>query len=217
MDVAALLVSSLGVSAGLVTLSFVLRNEFRERRQSPSIIWGFHRYAEATVDGVACEAAELVQYGKAATHLYSYSTVGCRLLLKEGFRVRRYVKGDDLMPLFVADVNPDNAWLVLMHSPRHDRRFTYFDLVGLDPLSVAYNDAFDAWYEEWDRERRTLLGRIQRLKWRFTRGSIVRPVGPQGYPWARLRSDRPKTWTEEDVQTIMSLVKAADGGTYTPY
>lgn len=217
MEIAALTVSALGVLAGLVTLSFVLRNEFRERRKSPPVVWGFHRYAEATVDGVPCEAAELVQYGKAPTHMHHYATVGCRLLLKEGYRVRRFVKGEDTMPLFLTDVDKNNAWLVVAHSPRDDRRFTYFHSVDLEPTSEAFMDAFDARYERWEKERKSLRGRLERLRWRFTRGSIVRPVGPMGYPWARLRSDRPHKWTEADVLRIMSLVDDQGGSTFRPY
>lgn len=213
----ALLISGLGVLTGLVTLSLVLRNEFRQRRRLPPVVWGFHRYATATVDGVLCEAAELVQYGRMPTHLHQYTTVGFNLHLKEGYRVRRFVKAEDTMPLLLTDVDAESAWLVLMHSPRDDRRFAYFHYVDLEPTSEKHRDRVYASRDHLAKKRSTLYGRVQRLRWRFTNGSIVRPVGPDGYVSARLRVDRGLKFTEGDLDTILSLTRAWEGSTYAAY
>lgn len=217
MDAAALIVSSLGVTAGLVTLSLVIRNELRERRRHPPVAWGFHRYAAATVDGVACEVGELVQYGRMPTHLLQYTAVGFALNLQEGYRVRRYVKAEDTMPLFLTDVDHDRAWMLVMHCPQDDRRFVYFHSVELEPTSDVYRAREGATIERLREEHRTWSGRAQRLRWRYTSGSVVRPVGPDGYQWARLRIDSRKRVSDPDVALIVSVAKADGGLTSSPY
>jgi hypothetical protein len=216
MEIAALSVSSLGVLAGLVTLSLVLRNEFRERRKSGPVVWGFHRFATGEFDGVSCEVAELVQYGRMPTNVSNYAPVGFKLLPREGHRMRRYVKAEDTLPLLLTDVDMDLAYLVLAHWPRDDRRYTYVEYVDLDPVSEAYQARVNAAQDRLARRRKSLAGRRERLKWRLTKGSIVRPVGPDGYRWARVRMKQNR-FTEEDFIVIYSLVTADGGAMYAAY
>lgn len=214
----ALVISGVGVLTGLVTLSFVLRNEFRARREQPPVAWGFHRFGTADVDGVKCEVAELVQYGRMPTRMLNYTPVGFNLHLQHGYRVRAFVKSEDTMPLFLTDVDEDNAWLLILHTPRDDRRFVYVDSVDLDPTSDSYRDKVDAALQRIKKEHSGFGGRVRTLKWRVTRGSIVRPVGPEGYGWARLRVDGKRKWfAERDMDTILSLATAEGATSFTPY
>lgn len=217
VPVVALIVSSLGVSAGLVTLALVIRNELRERRRTAPVVWGFHKFASATVDGVACEAAELVQYGRMPTHLMNYTPVGFGFHFTAEARMRRYVKAEDTMPLFLINVDPDYAWLLLLHYPRDDRRFVYCEYVDLDPTSDKYRDRVVAAREKLRAGHKTWRGRLKRLKWRIPGRSIVRPVGPDGYQWARIRTTARRLPDEAGYEEIFSLATAAGAKSYTPY
>jgi hypothetical protein len=90
--------------------------------------------------------------------------------------------------------------------------------VDLDPTSDRYKDKVDAGLNSLEKKYSLIGGRLQKLKWRVTCGSIVRPVGPGGYSWARLRVDGKRKWfIEKDMETILSLATAEGAKSYTPY
>lgn len=216
----ALVISSISVLTGLTTLGLVIRNELRERRKMPPVVWGLHRIGTATVRDAPCEAAELVQYGRMPTRLINFTPVGFQMVRPPGpeYRVRAYVKAEDTMPIFINDIDPDNAWVLLCHRPRDDTRWLYFTWVPLDPTSEEFEQQLGENLDRLRKERGTWHRRVQQFKWRVWRRSMVVPVGPTGFTSARIRADgKRQPLSGAEYATILSLATAQGGTSYTPY
>lgn len=145
MEVVAIVVSSVGVTAGLITLGLVLRNELRERRASGPILWDFHRYGTVRRNdtGALLEVGELVQFGRQPTRVSAYVLHGFKVRQEDGYRLRKHVKAEDTLPLYLDDVDPDDAWLTVAHFPRDDRRWLIVEAVPLEPASDSMMDRLD--------------------------------------------------------------------------
>lgn len=184
---AALIVSSISAAIGLTTLALVIRNELRVKRSRGPILWSFTRYATRS-DGL--QVAELVQYGHQPTHVLSYHCAGFDVTLEEGYRLRAHVKAEDTLPLLLSDVD-DRAWMLIGHYPRDDRRWLIFEWVSLQPESEAFRQEQEASWEIDDSRASRWRRRVARLRDAIPPASpVVRPVGPTGAPWAKVRADR---------------------------
>lgn len=206
MDVVAIVVSSVGVTAGLITLGLVLRNELRERRASGPILWDFHRYGTVRRNdtGELLEVGELVQFGRQPTRVSAYVLHGFKVRQEDGYRLRKHVKAEDTLPLYLDDVDPDDAWLTIAHFPRDDRRWLIVEAVPLEPASDSMMDRLNASMDREQTDRRRLRGRLSSV-WRAVtpKRSIIRPVGPDDYSWARIRTGTGNDRFLEDWKKIV--------------
>lgn len=215
-----ILLSSISCGVGLVTLSLVIRNELRERRMRGPILWAFHRYGTLTYhrNGPVLETSELVQYGRQPTRVYSYYPVGFEVKSEEGHRLRSHIKAEDTLPLLLDNVDRDNAWILISHFPRDDRRWLYFDWVELRPTSDAFDARVKAALEAPDEDTgwwKNLW--IRATRWVPHNRATIRPVGPTGHRTARIRADRGNTdRMAQQVAEIYSLAETEGGGGMIP-
>ena len=218
MEIAALVVAAVSGAAGLVTLALVLRNELRERRASGPILWDFHRYGtvQRNDDGANLEVAELVQFGRQPTRVNAYVLHGFKVRQEEGYRLRRHVKAEDTLPLYLEDVEADDAWITIAHFPRDDRRWLIVEAVPLEPTSDAMHDRLVASMDREDAKRRTIRGRLSAI-WRAVspKRSIVRPVSPDAHSWARLRTGAANKNFMRDWKAIVGDWESDDDGKTT--
>lgn len=204
-------ISALRSGAGLITLALVIRNELRERRQHPPILWAFNRYGSRTKtdeDGTfleVLEIAELIQFGRQPTRVTFYHPVGFKFHVEGEYRLRSHIKAEDTLTCLIHDVDPDNAWLLISHFPRDDRRWLTTEWVPLEPTSSAFRDADEASMGRLASEHSRLRARARRLLDRLMPARpVVRPVGQADTPgpvFALTKGPMTRSWTTSSSST----------------
>jgi hypothetical protein len=170
-------------------------------------MWDFRRYGTAEINGTDVHVAELVQFGGGATRVFGFHTVGFRVHPTEDRRLRGDIRGEDRLPLFVESADPDNAWIVVSHLPRDDSRWMTVQWLPLEPAGEALSATLEADWERTAREARTVRGRFGRLWRRVAARPLIRPVGPGGYPIARIKIG---AGSPDDVKSVYSIVESTD-------
>jgi len=218
--VVALIIGCVSTTAGLVTLSLVLRNEFRARRELGPVLWDLNRFAtRSNADGSTSDVAELVQFGRAPVRVMTYHLVGFSIRPEAGYRLRGHIKGEDTLPLLLDVTDPDDAWMLICHYRRDDRRWLYIQCVELGPTTAAFRDRANARQDALIAGSKTWKG-LARRAWAWVRPwtSHVRPVGPDGHWVTRIRMNRNADELAKHIETAQSMAVAANpGGSVRPH
>jgi hypothetical protein len=213
----ALVVALVGLPASIITVVLVARGEVARRRRWPLVMWSFSHYGTRSFDDDRPDqqVAELVQFGGSPTRVFWYYTVGFRVHQEADARLRSYIRGEDVLPLFITLEAADSAWLLVAHTPRDNKQWMQITWVPLDPAGSKLQETFNARYGELRREQRSWRGRAHRA-WRVVAmRPMAEPVGPAGVRSARLSMNRASTDVDKltaDLEVVMSLAKAEDPG-----
>ena len=133
--------------------------------------------------------------------------MGFRVDPEEEARLRPWVRGEDRLPLYVQSDDPGNAWILIAHWPRDDRRWLQVDWVPLSPMSEALEGQVEddiAHTRQWHRRIVTTIARVGRI---LVHVPALDAVGPGGARSARLRISSGK---DVEVGDVFAIARRAD-------